>query len=1002
MLKRILIGLAALIIVLLGAVLILPGLVPTDSYREKLEADLSRAFARDVTISGDIDISTFPILKIETGSVSLANPEGFPQGKFVDVETMSAKVKLWPLLRKRVEISGVTLKSPSIRLERQANGRANWVGKEVEGTNEKGPFKRDGRLTEYDPALALLRIEDGKLEFIDATSGDNYNVDNINLDLRAPGLDQRLRLNGEFLFDGLETTIDAAIDSPSDFLNGLETGFTGDVTTAEGTINVSGQFLQSEDIAVSAKFDASSQKPAALAIRLPLPDDLEIPDLTSVSANGEITYNPSVTKLPSLQFSAEGEGVEASFTGKVDLSEGATSSGTFSAKLDDLTIIQPYLDEPLEALNALSAVNSEGNVQWSGNQFTFTDLKSSVTGPDLTASFNGKAVFDETLSITGSFDGETANLPALTRSAGLTQPDAAALKRVSAQGQLVFADGNAAISNLTAETSEGLLTGQYNGELNYGETLDLNGQFSGEIRDLEALDATLPRDIPYSDVAKRITISSKIQSQSAGYELTGITAQLQDGLLNGEFTGNLTLGDASDISGALTVSAESLRAIATSQKIALPSSTNVGSIFENFSLSGRVTGTPERLIFNSGTIKLDNLTGNGDFVMEMKEPKPELTGTLSLSPLDLRPYMAAWSAQNPTGAILPWSTDQITLSGLESLDAGVDITTPSIVMDRLELGATEGMVNLQNGTLTADLQKTQLYGGDAAGQFSIKSTNGIPFVKIDATIQSVAAQKFFMASAGFEKVTGTSDFSMFFTGQGQSQAEIMKSLSGDGVFKVIKGQLLGLDAGTLLAGVDQAITTRQLPQGIGLGKTTDFNDINSKFSLQNGRATISGFQLQSGDLLMDADGAIDIGQQTIDIGIRPKLTSGSDLAGFGIPLRFTGGFGQAKAKLDTDLLGDIATARARKAAGDKVKDRLGGPLGNIFGGLIGGDTPVNEPTTDPAPQEGNVPIKSSEEDIGTNNEAVDPESPETETPEEQIGNALKDLFGSKKKKEKTE
>ncbi|MEP3655035.1 MAG: AsmA family protein [Litorimonas sp.] len=1002
MLKRILIALAAFIILLIGAALVLPGLVPTDTYREKLEGDLSRAFARDVTISGDIDISTFPVLKVETGSVSLANPEGFPQGQFVDVEAMSAKVRLIPLLRKRVEISGVTLKSPSIRLERQADGRANWIGKEDETAVEKGPFKRDGRFTEYDPALALLRIEAGTLQYVDATTGENFNLDGINLDLRAPGLDQRLRLNGEILFDGLETKIDAGIDSPADFLNGLETGFSADISTPEGEIDVSGQLLQSEDIAFSAKFNANSQKPTALAKRLPLPDDLEIPALNSVSANGEISHNPSATKLPSLEILAKGEGIETSFAGEVDLAEGASSSGAFSAKLDDLAIIQPYLDEPIEALDVLSAVNSQGNVQWSGNKFTLTDLQSAVTGPDLTASFNGKAVFNETLSITGSFDGETADLPALAQNAGLSQPDAAALKRVSAKGLLNFVDGKATVSNLTAETSEGLLTGQYKGDLTYGETLGLNGKFSGEISDLGALDDVLPRDIPYSDIAKRITISSEIQSQSTGYQLAGLTAKLQEGLLNGDFTGNLTLGDASDISGALTVSAQSLRAIATSQKIALPNSTDVGSIFENFSLSGQVTGTPERLIFNSGSIKLDDLSGTGDFVMDMKEPKPELTGTLSLSPLDLRPYMAAWSAQNPTGAILPWSTDQITLSGLESLDADVDITTPSIVMDRLELGATEGVVTLKNGTLTADLEKTQLYGGDAEGQFSIKSTNGIPFVEIDATIQSVAAQKFFMASAGFEKVTGTSDFSMSFVGQGKSQAEIMKSLSGDGVFKVIKGQLLGLDAGTLLSGVDQAITTRQLPDGIGLGKTTDFNDIISKFSLTNGRATITGFQLQSGDLLMDAEGAIDIGQQTIDIGIRPKLAGGSDLAGFGIPLRFTGGFGQTKAKLDTDLLGDIATARARKAAGDKVKDRLGGPLGNILGGVIGGETPSEETSPESPPQDELSPINTSPEDTATNPEAAEADETNSETPEEQIGNALKGLFGSKKKKEKTE
>ena len=1001
MLKRILIGFAAFFVIFLSAALILPGLVPTDTYRSKLEADLSQAFARDVTISGDIDITTFPALKVETGSVSLANPEGFPEGQFVDVEAMSAKVKLWPLLRKRVEISGVTLKSPSIRLEKQANGRVNWAGKEVENAIDEGPFKRDGRFTEYDPALALLKIEKGTVQYIDHSTEQNLRIENINIDLRAPGLDKPLRIAGDFLFDGLSTAIDANIASPADFLNGLATEFAVDVTTPEGNVDIAGQFLPGQDIALSADFNASSAQPNALAARLPLPADLTLPALSSLTSKGEVSFGPSAIQFPAVEFTALGTGVDVTFNGKVNLSEGATNTGSFSATLADMAIIEPYLEEPIEALSLVDSIDAQGDIEWSGKRFALTNIRTNVGGTDMVASFNGKATYNDALSLNGTFEGETSDFVSLVEKSGLSQPDAAALKRLTANGNITLSNGEATLSNVVAEASDGLLNGSYSGAISYSETLGLDGKFSGEILDLAALDAALPRDVPYANVVKRISLSSRIQSQSTGYTFSDLSAKLQEGLLNGDFKGQLTLGDDSDISGALTVSAESLRSIASAQKVALPASTDIGAIFENFALSGQVTGTPEKLTFNSGVINLDSLSGRGDFILEMKEPKPFLSGTLALSPLDLRPYIAAWSAQNPTGAIQPWSTDPITLSGLESIDATIDITTPSIVMDRLELGVTEGIVNLKNGTLSADLEKTKLYGGDATGKFSIQSTNGVPSVSVDATIKSVAAQKFFMASAGFEKVTGTSDVTISFNGQGQSQAEIMKSLSGDGIFKVLKGQLMGLDVGTLLSGVDQALATRQIPNGLGLGKTTDFNDIDGKFSLRNGRASLSGFQLKSGALLMDAEGAIDIGQQTIDIGIRPKLSDGSDLAEFGIPLRFTGGFGQTSPKLDTDLLGDIATAKARKAAGDKIKDRLGGPLGGILGGVISGETPSSStPTPETETPQTDPPTEDSAEE--TDVETAEPDATQVDSPEEQIENALKDLFGRKKKKEKAE
>ena len=122
MLKRILLFAAVLLLLILGAVLILPGLVPTDTYREKLEAELSRSLARDVSITGEIKVSTFPSIAIQTDGVSLANPDGFMSETFMKVDGMSAKVRLLPLLSKQVEISGVEFDSPEISLEKRADG----------------------------------------------------------------------------------------------------------------------------------------------------------------------------------------------------------------------------------------------------------------------------------------------------------------------------------------------------------------------------------------------------------------------------------------------------------------------------------------------------------------------------------------------------------------------------------------------------------------------------------------------------------------------------------------------------------------------------------------------------------------------------------------------------------------------------------------------------------------------------------------------------------------
>jgi len=796
MLKRLLIGLLAVGLIFLTAIFALPSLVPTDSYRDHLESELSRVLARDVVIAGDINVSTFPVLKIETGQISLSNPASFSEAKFIDLTSMSANVRLWPLLKKRVEISAITLKSPDIRLEKQSDGRTNWTVQNEKTSEDKGPFKRDGRFTEYDPALDLLRIENGKISYIDQVSGQSFSAENINLALRAPGLNQPLKLKGDFGFDDLGTTIDAQIDSPIKFLNGSETKFTAEIGSIEGRINLAGQFLAGPDIAFTANFEADSSKPNALASRFPLPETLQIPALTSITMNGGLSYDQDVITFPNIDANIEGTGIAVAYNGKLVLGENQDGAGQFSLKLDDLDILKPYLDNPVPALNALTSFDGKGMIEWAGRTFNVSNIDTNIGGPDLSANFKGNASYNSTLSLSGRFEGSSDNFVSLIESAGLSQSDAAALKRVSARGTISLTDAAANISNLVAEASE--------------------------INDLKALDQALPREIPYANIVKYINISSNIQSDEDGFVFSDLSSELKDGLLNGEFKGRLAVGDNSNISGNLSLTADSLRAIAASQEIALPPSTEVGTILEAFSLSGQVSGTPERLAFTSGNVSLDNLIGRGDFELDLTASKPNLTGSLSLNTLDLRPYMAAWSDQNPEGEIRPWSAETIKLNGLEALEAQIDINTPSIIMDRLELGQTTGAISLKNGVMSADLKKTQLYDGDASGRFAISAINGVPTLSVDAVINSVAAQSFFMSMGGFEKITGTSDFVLSFKGQGQSQADIMKSLTGSGNYKILRGQLLGLDTSALLSGVDTALSERRLPDGLGLGRTTDF------------------------------------------------------------------------------------------------------------------------------------------------------------------------------------
>jgi AsmA protein len=177
---KILAGIGGAIIALIAVALLAVWLlVDPNQYKGKIEAAVKESTGRDLILQGDIKLSVFPWVALELGPASLGNPPGFGAEPFLAFNHAGVRVRLLPLLAKRLEIDRVRIDGLDLRLRKNAQGTGNWenFGKAHEPREAAGGEKSEGPL----PELAGVSLTHGRMSYPGVV------VENINLETGALG-----------------------------------------------------------------------------------------------------------------------------------------------------------------------------------------------------------------------------------------------------------------------------------------------------------------------------------------------------------------------------------------------------------------------------------------------------------------------------------------------------------------------------------------------------------------------------------------------------------------------------------------------------------------------------------------------------------------------------------------------------------------------------------------------------------------------------------------------
>jgi len=364
-------------LLILLAVIIIPRVVDPNDYRDEITELVKEQTGRELALNGDLSISVFPWLGVETQSLSLSQPDSIG-GQMLAVDKAQLRVKFMPLLSKRIEVDTIVLDSPQVNLITLKNGVSSMDG--LTGEDDASDESIEAEEAAVALVIAGVSVNNANVVIDNRQEASRIEIKNLNLESGnllgesfAP-----LELSGEMhdaespepmLFEAQgQARIDK--DTTAVYLQGMQTKVEKGVLNARldiadlSFLETSKLSLADVDIALSGDYPVQASIPA-VAMNL----DSETVNIETLSAS----FNDAKATISQLDIKGfEDPKISAS----VDVAP-------FNARK---LIRQFEIDYQPQSASVLTAVGVNAKLQAGLDQAKFTDLNLQLDGSTLTGS----------------------------------------------------------------------------------------------------------------------------------------------------------------------------------------------------------------------------------------------------------------------------------------------------------------------------------------------------------------------------------------------------------------------------------------------------------------------------------------------------------------------------------------------------------------------------------------------------------------------------------------
>ena len=488
----------------------------------------------------------------------------------------------------------------------------------------------------------------------------------------------------------------------------------------------------------------------------------------------------------------------------------------------------------------------------------------------------------------------------------------------------------------------------------------INGQFSVELPDVAALTKLTGGELPVvMQMISSMSSQGTIMGSDAGLSLIGDGAVTMNGLpIDAKFevtspenwdetlrfdaelnvTGRdaftfawsgLVNGKTGNADGTVDFNASNLPLTlkAVGQEVGFPKGTG-----QTAKVKGVVKVRDGKNTLSKATFGLDQNTFQGQAELAFNE-LPYIAADLTAGALDLSAFASgedetggsggSGTSNNSNG----WSKEPIRITGLDAIDADINLVAKSVNLGLSQLGRTDVKLRLRSGAVNLTLREVRAFDGVITGVVGFTGGDAVSFTT-DLTAKAVQLEPLLGRFLDMHRLTGSGNTTMKMSGTGGSLYQIMHSLSGNGTLRIDNGSFKGVDLAAMMRNLKQAFG--------GFEGATEFTSLTGTFTMKKG-------VLQNVDMLMvsplfkaEGKGRINVGDQSMHYTVTPSTLSGD--VQVSVPVNITGPWSNLSFQPDmaglVDLLAGEELKKQEDAIKKKIEEEVGDDVGNILKGLF--------------------------------------------------------------------